>query len=106
MYNFIEPLDPELFCQKWIPRLIKINPDQRGYRTACCELLSYITGKTRGTVQNWFLKTNSSGYRQPEIIVGRYLRVLDLIWEVESLFPIPSYLAKAKEFLQKTSKNL
>ncbi len=87
MYNFNESLDPESFCQKWIPRLTGIQPNQRGYRTCSCQLLSYVLGKSRGTVENWFLQPSSKGYRQPEEIVGRYLKALDLIWEIETKFP-------------------
>ncbi len=99
--NFVEPLDPVSFCQKWVPRLTNLTPDRRGYRVASCELLSYITGKSLGSVQNWFDAKLSSSRRQPELIVERYLRLVDLIWEIESLFPAASYYAKAKQYLQK-----
>lgn len=100
MYDLSDPLDPEDFCQKWIPRLTGIQPNQRGYRRVCCQLLSFVLGKSLGTVQNWFLQPESPGYRQPEEIVGRYLKALDLIWEIESMFPSSSYLSQAREYLQ------
>jgi hypothetical protein len=100
MYDLTNPLDPETFCQKWIPRLTGIQQNQRGYRTACCQLLSFLLGKSQGTVANWFLKPSSKGYRQPEEIVGKYLRALDLIWEIEALFPSSFYLSQARDYLQ------
>ncbi len=97
-YNITDSLDPESFCQKWIPRLTGIQPHQRGYRTLSCQLLSFVLGKSQGTVQNWFLPAKSSGYRRPEKIVGRYLRALDLIWEIETMFPSSFY--QTRDYLQ------
>lgn len=102
MYNINDSLDPESFCQKWIPRLTGIQPNQRGYRTCSCQLLSYVLGKSRGTVENWFLQPSSKGYRQPEEIVGRYLKTLDIIWEIETKFPSSFY--QAQHYLQQNSE--
>lgn len=98
MYDLTNSLDPERFCQKWIPRLTGIKPNQRGYRRLSCQLLSFVLGKSQGTVENWFLQPESTGYRQPEAIVGRYLKALDLIWEIETMSPSSFY--QVREYLQ------
>lgn len=76
-------LEPEDFCQKWVPKLSNLQPEDWGFQTASCKLLSYLTGYTIGSVRNWFLKPTSPSYRKPDIIVLRYLKLLDTLWEVE-----------------------
>ena len=110
MYNFkgddfIEPLTPQEFCKKWVPRLVGVTPVQRRYRLICCRLLSLVTGKTLGTIQNWFLNPSSASYRHPEVIVCFYLKLLDFCWEVESLSPISNSLLAVKQYLLKKDIN-
>ena len=47
--NFMSPSD---FCQKWIPILYKIMPDERGYKAACIKELVSVTGLTESTIKN------------------------------------------------------
>lgn len=46
-------MSPSQFCEKWIPILYNISPDQRGYKAACIRELQAVTGLTERTVKSW-----------------------------------------------------
>ncbi len=80
----IKPLSVEKFCASWIPRRTGLDVEQRGYRKACSELLAKLSGKKVNTCRNWLNKTQT---HSPPDILGKYLRVIHILWQVELLLP-------------------
>lgn len=74
----IKSLQPIEFCQKWVPKTKGKRPGEYGYRKACCELLSELTGSEPTTTNNWL----APGYRTP-LLLGRYLQVVDSLWNIQ-----------------------
>lgn len=44
---------PKDYCEKWIPLLYDLNPGDYGYKRACIDELSKLTGFATKTVKNW-----------------------------------------------------
>jgi hypothetical protein len=78
--SMFEPLEPNEFCQKWVP--IKSNKKLReyGYRKECRKLLAELTGYGETTCNNW-LSTPSEIPR----LVKIYLRSVDTLWQIQQL---------------------
>ena len=76
-----EPLEPLEFCEKWVPKKKGVTPDRRNYRKACAELLAELTGNKEESVRQWLFAPD----RVP-LLVKRYLRVVDRLWQLEELF--------------------
>ncbi len=79
-----EPLEPEEFCAYWIPRLKNLEPDERNYRKICASLLSELTENTIKTCNNWLTPDPKL---RCSLLIRKYLRVLDLLWQLESIVP-------------------
>lgn len=79
--QMLEPLEPAEFCSKWVPIKKGIEPQEYGYRKACCELLSEITGYNETTCNNWITTTPE---RIPRL-VRMYLRAMDALWQMQKL---------------------
>lgn len=74
-----DPLPPDEFCRKWIPRIYQLQPKDRGYKQACCKMLSVLTGYTESTIRHWLQK---NPYPIP-IPVQKQLRTIDYLWQIK-----------------------
>ncbi len=75
--NCIHSLGLEEFCQKWIPILYNVLPDDDTYRHCCVKLVTRITERSPKTVENWTYN--------PETVprdVQKILGLVDAIWKI------------------------
>ncbi|RUT05505.1 hypothetical protein DSM106972_035120 [Dulcicalothrix desertica PCC 7102] len=77
-----EPLQPQEFCAKWVPRKSNKKVGRYGYRKECCKLLAELTGYNESSCSNWL--TDPSDI--PKLAPG-YLRLLDIVWEMQIIIP-------------------
>jgi hypothetical protein len=59
----------EQFCEKWIPRLYGIEPDERGFKKYCAaELVKVMGGRVTANniIRHWVWKDGQSDY--PDIV--------------------------------------
>lgn len=79
-----QPIEPIDFCIKWLPRKYELSWGDRHARESACCMLSYITGHAT-TTWNIYLT-----YPQKiPTLVKKYLRVIDIIWELKRLLILP-----------------
>ena len=79
-----QPLSPPDFCQRWIPIKTGKQPQEYGYRKDSIKLLAELTGYGENTCDNWL----SNPEKVPRL-VKLYLRVVDILWQIQRLIPIP-----------------
>ncbi|MBN3946762.1 MAG: hypothetical protein HWQ38_09795 [Nostoc sp. NMS7] len=68
----VKKLTVSEFCEKWIPLLYNVYPDDVRYRRACVQELAKIAGDAttyNNIYSNWVLADNEKGY-------PRYIRPL------------------------------
>ena len=46
-------MTPAEYCEKWIPTIAGLYPDERGYKTACIKELARVTGLTEMAIKKW-----------------------------------------------------
>lgn len=46
-------MSPSEYCEKWIPIIYGIEPDERGYRAKCIIELSSVTEFATSTIEGW-----------------------------------------------------
>ena len=93
------PMEPSEWCLIWIPRIypnVQIPmPDETrkplGYLAACQDILSYLTGYSRRSVEKWL-----SG-EDCKYIVKRYLRLIHIFWTFQRFLNLPLALIKSLE---------
>jgi len=88
----IEPMPPAKFCEKWVPVIKGKSPGDYGYRRSCCALLANLTGYKESTVSNWLIE----GFQVP-FLVGRYLRLLDVLLEIQILLPFSNKVSSGDD---------
>ena len=79
-----QPIEPMDFCIKWLPRKYELSWGDRHARESACSMLSYITGHAT-TTWNIYLTYP----KKIPMIVKKYLRVIDIIWELKRLLILP-----------------
>ena len=80
-------LEPTEYCEKWIPKLYQIQPDERGYHTACVRELSKVLYLNEGSVRNWGLS-----FKKCPDYVKHFLRLVDVVRQVQVSVDLPSNL--------------
>ena len=81
MNSMLDPLSPEEFCRTWVYKKSGICPGEYGYRKACCNLLSELTGYGYNTCNNWLSGT------EPPRLACLYLRSIDILWRIGEFLP-------------------
>lgn len=80
----LQPMEPVTFCIRWLPVKRRYKWGDYGARQAANEMLAEITGLEPGSWNNYL--TSEDG---PPIIYKRYLRAIDILWQILRLFRIP-----------------
>ncbi len=52
-YLHQRPMKPSEYCQAWITKITGIQPDEKGYKSACVKELMRVTGAAESTVWGW-----------------------------------------------------
>lgn len=79
-----KPLEPLDFCNRWIPKLYNVQPDERGYKAACIRELEKITGTQYTTIErNWGADFSNRPEWVPRILKREHL--LNLIQQAMNL---------------------
>lgn len=52
-YFETQAMTPSEYCEKWIPLIAGLYPDERGYKTACIKELQRVTGLSEDAIKKW-----------------------------------------------------
>lgn len=44
---------PSDYCDKWVTKISGLQPDERGYKSACVRELMRVTGLAESTIREW-----------------------------------------------------
>jgi len=80
----LQPMEPVTFCIKWLPEKYNLEWGDRHARETACQMLSYYTGHAPSTWNSWLSKQEKI-----PIIIKRYLKIIDLVWQLKRLLPLP-----------------
>jgi hypothetical protein len=46
-------VSPSEYCEKWVTKICGLQPDERGYKSACVRELMRVTGLAESTIREW-----------------------------------------------------
>ena len=46
-------MSPSEYCAKWVTKISGLQPDARGYKSACVRELMRVTGLAKSTIGEW-----------------------------------------------------
>ena len=82
------PLEPQEYCEKWIPTLYGKQPGERGYKAACIRELARVSGVSPENIErNWGL--TDLAFDSAPSYLPRMLRMADIINQAVKVLPLP-----------------